>query len=81
MVEHGITARTWGENGPGMLRVVRGAALAAAAAAYHLRRRGGCHRCGRGGPAGPARSDVHPAVPAGGEQAEGHASGPLPAPR
>jgi hypothetical protein len=48
MIAHGMTAQTWGENGPGMLWVVWGAALGCATVLYHVRRRGGCRRCGRG---------------------------------
>lgn len=42
----------WGETGPTLLWAVWGAALGAAALAYHLRRRGECKVCGRGVPTG-----------------------------
>jgi hypothetical protein len=43
-----VTADTWGLTLPSVFWIVWGAALGAAALAYHLRRRGTCRRCGRG---------------------------------
>jgi hypothetical protein len=40
----------WGTTLPGAFMPLWGIALAAAAYAYHLRRRARCRRCGRGGP-------------------------------
>jgi len=51
----GIVRDTWGLFLPGTLWLVWAAALGAAALTYHLRRRGTCRRCGRGGPADPPR--------------------------
>ncbi|WP_329089106.1 hypothetical protein [Streptosporangium sp. NBC_01469] len=44
-VRMGVDLATWGANAPGMLWVVWGAALGAAACAYGLRRRGTCRYC------------------------------------
>jgi hypothetical protein len=41
------TGENWAAMGPAMLWPLWGAALAAAALAYHYRRRGGCRLCGR----------------------------------
>jgi hypothetical protein len=45
-VRMGVEPAAWATNAPGMLWVVWGAGLGAAAYAYHLRRRGAC-RCSR----------------------------------
>ena len=56
-----ITADTWALTAPGILWIVWGAALGAAALAYRLRRQPPCRRCGRGalepdlGPVGLSR--------------------------
>ena len=55
----GVTPDGWGLTLPGVLWTVWGAALGAAALAYHLRRRGACRRCGLGG-RGPAAGTVDP---------------------
>ncbi|MET8351493.1 NYN domain-containing protein [Micromonospora sp. NPDC005206] len=45
---------TWALYVPSLFWTVWGAGLGAATIAYHLRRRGACHRCGRGHQPGPA---------------------------
>ncbi len=47
----------WGARLPETFWPIWGGAPAAAALACHLRRRGGCHHCGRG----PVRADAVPA--------------------
>ncbi|WP_206344076.1 NYN domain-containing protein [Streptomyces mesophilus] len=48
----------WGVTGPSVFWTAWGAALGVAALAYHLRRRGACKRCGRGGEEVSVRDDV-----------------------
>jgi hypothetical protein len=58
-----LTANTWGLFVPEFFWPVWGIALGVATLAYHLRRRGRCAHCGRGGPAVSATSFRAPPGP------------------